>query len=1421
MISKTFNLQIGGFGTDILTGGPDRDILIGETGNDTLDGAGGRDFLFGGIGKDVLIGGDGNDRMYGGTRNDIFYGGEGDDRFFGGFGRDTVVYGGSIADYSFVLTTNENGRIRADITDSTGDLDRLRSIESVYFAADDYTVDLTGRNNAVLARDDEAAADADGALLDMLTANDFDFDGDTLTITGLDTSELTGRATLNADGTVSYFTDGAYDGLAAGETAQTTLHYTVSDGQGSTDTASVTITITGRNDAPVLTVADATVAEGETAVTTALAVDADGDTVTFSLIGADASHFMIDGNGQLAFAALPDFEVPADADGDNVYEVTILASDGSLLSGEAITVTVTDVDESKAWISEFHYDNAGSDVGEFIEVSGTAGLDLTGWSLVLYNGSNGTPYNTIALTGVLGDTNAGFGFNVTDLPANGLQNGAPDGIALVDADGEVVELISYEGTLTAVGGPADGMTSQDVGVAEDSQQPIGGSIQRVGVENEFAWAVTDFNTKGNANSATPPAPPPMVVINELHYDNDGSDTGEFIEIAGDAGADLSGWSLVLYNGSNGTAYNTIALSGVLGDDAAGVGFHVTDLPANGLQNGAPDGLALVNAEGEVIEFLSYEGTLTATDGPAAGMTSTDIGAEETGSQPVGGSIQRQDDDTWLTTETNTKGAQNDAGDSSSEVTQLVINEFHYDNFSTDVGEFIEVAGTPGGDLTGWTIALYNGNDGAVYDTLTLTGTLTDDADTGYATVDAPNIQNGSPDGIALVDPDGTVVEFLSYEGTLTATDGPAAGMTSTDVGVEQTPTTDQGQSLQRQPDGSWELLDETPNAVNNGGDIVDPPATTTLISAVQGSGETAALDGQTVQVEAVVTAVVSNGFYLQEEDSDADADSATSEGIFVFTNTAPTVSVSATYQVSGLVSEFFGLTQITAETLTMIGLGTLPTAANLTFPFSTDLEAFEGMQVSVDTAADANPLTVIETFNFDRFGEMVLSDGPQIQPTQIYDAQTEQAEIQALLAENAATRLIIDDGSTSQNPSTFGYIANDTAGDDGDGILGSGDTFSADGPTLRIGAELDAPVNGILTYSFGDYRVVPTETLSFDPATNEGAREDTPPTVGGDLKVVSFNALNYFTTLGERGAFTADDLDRQTEKLVNALVALDGDIVGLQEIENNGFGTESAVATLVAAVNDRLGATVYGFVDPTTDGGPMGTDAITVGFMYKLDVVDVVDADFLIFDNVIDRDGDGDVDADDQLNRPAVAAVFEDADGEQITIANNHFKSKGPSGATGDNADQGDGQGAWNPLRTDAAEQLTTWLASGALNTTDPDILIIGDLNAYSQEDPIQAIEAAGYDNLLETFVGAENAFSFVFNGQQGALDHAMATTSLQGQVTGVAEWHINAQEPDLLSYNSRFTDAGFYNGDDVFSSSDHDPLIIGLSLGVDELLLT
>ncbi len=479
------------------------------------------------------------------------------------------------------------------------------------------------------------------------------------------------------------------------------------------------------------------------------------------------------------------------------------------------------VKAQSVFINEIHYDNIGTDEGEAIEIAGPAGTDLNGWRLVLYNGAATSlkVYNTANLTQTIPNLDgSGYGMVTVTYPANGIQNGDPDGMALVDAAGVVVQFLSYGGTFTAADGPAQGLTSTDILVKEsNTSTPIGYSLQLAGTGKEysdFTWAGQAPNTFGNFNAnqllgsgggGTSPEPEPepepdpvpspskvIVFINELHYDNTGTDVNEGVEVAGLAGTDLTGWSLVPYNGSNGATYSPIiALTGIISDQQNG--FGTIFFPIAGLQNGDPDGIALVDPSGKVVQFLSYEGVFTATNGPANGMASVDIGVSQGAATPIGYSLQltgigsAYEDFTWAPEAASTTNKVNNGqvflplGD------VAFINEIHYDNAGVDVNEGVEVAGKAGVDLTGWRLIPYNGSNGLSYSPIvTLSGVLPNQQN-GFGTAFFPisGLQNGAPDGIALVNAADSVLQFLSYEGTFIAKDGPANGITSTDIGVMQ------------------------------------------------------------------------------------------------------------------------------------------------------------------------------------------------------------------------------------------------------------------------------------------------------------------------------------------------------------------------------------------------------------------------------------------------------------------------------------------------------------------------------------------------------------------------------------------------------------------------------------------------------------
>lgn len=155
------------------------------------------------------------------------------------------------------------------------------------------------------------------------------------------------------------------------------------------------------------------------------------------------------------------------------------------------------------WINEIHYDNTGTDTNEGVEIAGPAGKDLTGWSIVLYNGDGGAVYNTKILSGVIPNLQAGYGTVWFDYPTNGVQNGSPDGIALVASGDSVIQFLSYEGTFIATNGPANGMNSTDIGVDEDPVPQLDYSLQLQGTGNEysdFTWVGPIGNTRGAINT---------------------------------------------------------------------------------------------------------------------------------------------------------------------------------------------------------------------------------------------------------------------------------------------------------------------------------------------------------------------------------------------------------------------------------------------------------------------------------------------------------------------------------------------------------------------------------------------------------------------------------------------------------------------------------------------------------------------------------------------------------------------------------------------------------------------------------------------------------------------------------------------------------------------------------------------------------
>lgn len=939
-----------------------------------------------------------------------------------------------------------------------------------------------------------------------------------------------------------------------------------------------------------------------------------------------------------------------------------------------------------------------------------------------------------------------------------------------------------------------------------------------------------------------------VFINEIHYDNASTDAGEAIEIAGPAGTDLTGWSLVLYNGSGGVTYTTTALSGVISDQQNGFGVLHFTYPVNGIQNGAPDGLALVDDGGAVVQFLSYEGSFTATNGPAVGMVSEDIGVIEGGSDPAGLSLQLSgtgtlySDFSWTAPSASSFGAVNSGQVFEVPVIDLVINEFSASTTGTDV-EYLELYGMPNTDYSAFSVLEIEGDTtgAGVVDEVIAVGT-TDASGFWLASLAANALENGTLSLLLVEGFTGALgndldtnndgifdsTPWTSVRDSVAVNDGGAGDFTygTNTLGVAYDGFAFAPGGASRIPDGfdsdaisNWVRNDfdlagipgyagsivlgeayNTPGAPNL--IFVPPPEACgdpfTPIYTVQGNADASPLVGTEVAVEGVVVGDFQNnasldngnlnGFHVQ--DSSGDGDSTTSDGVFIYAPGGEDVAVGEHVRVRGAVSEFNGMTEITASQIWHCGSGTVaPTALALPVGSVGDFEAYEGMLVSFP-----QPLVISEYFNFDRYGEIVLTSQRHLTPT----AQFEPGSAEAAFAAQQflLDRITLDDGRSAQNP--------DPA------IHPNGSVFDLN--NLFRGGDLVANVTGVLDYSFNLYRIQPTQGADYIPAN---PRPTQPDEVGGFTKVASFNVLNYFTTIDRgpafwicgpnqdqecRGADTYDELARQRAKIVAALSTINADVVGLIEIENNPG--DGPTADLVSGLNDFFGIGTYDYIAT----GAIGTDAIRTALIYKPGEVTPLGS-YAILDTSVDPR------FLDDKNRPVLAQTFVDnLTGEIFTVAVNHLKSKGSDCNDVGDPDLGDGAGNCNVTRTLAAQALVDWLATDPTTSGDTDFLIIGDLNSYDKEDPIDILLAAGYTDLVAQFLG-EEAYSYVFDGQTGYLDHALASAGMTGHISGASIWHINADEPDLIDYEMTFKqdaqDAIF--APDAYRSSDHDPVVIGI----------
>lgn len=572
-------------------------------------------------------------------------------------------------------------------------------------------------------------------------------------------------------------------------------------------------------------------------------------------------------------------------------------------------------------------------------------------------------------------------------------------------------------------------------------------------------------------------------------------------------------------------------------------------------------------------------------------------------------------------------------------------------------------------------------------------------------------------------------------------------------------------------------------------------AAATPIFAVQGSGVASPLVGQVVQVEAIVTQTLPGlrGYTIQAPLAEQDNDPATSEGVFVYVNSTDiTVSEGQRVRLLATVAEFNGHTQLSNVAASLdCGSSVMPEATPVALPVSSlaQLEAVEGMLVRFDQI-----LTVNDTATLGRFGELTLANGRRYTPTQVVSPG---ADAIALAAAHALNKVVLDDARSVQNPETVPYP---TGGLSAANVVRSGDTV--------------VNLTGTMHYGFNEYRIMPTQSVNFVQSNPRTAAPEL--ATDGNVKVASFNVLNYFNGDGlgggfptARGADSALEFERQRAKILSAMVALDAAVIGLMEIENDGYADTSAIADLVTGLRSASGNDSWQYIDA---GGPVGTDEIAVGIIYRADLVTPAAA-LLVLDSANSAvDEQGLPLFDDNRNRPMLAQRFRLLDNDaEFAVMVNHLKSKG-SGCGAADGDTGDGQGNCNISRTRAAQAIGLFAAEQFAGTP---AVVMGDLNAYSKEDPIMALAQAGYSNVFEV-LGKVPGHGYVFSGQSGALDHALLNAKALQYLADATKWNINADEPVALDYNVESKSAQQqldYYAADAYRSSDHDPVVVSFNL--------
>lgn len=1010
------------------------------------------------------------------------------------------------------------------------------------------------------------------------------------------------------------------------------------------------------------------------------------------------------------------------------------------------------------WINEFHYDNDGADSGEFVEVVVDDGVVTSPADIevVLYNGANGTVYGSHALDTFTAGGGPGFTFYSKAIA--GIQNGAPDGLALID-DGAVVQFLSYEGSFTAGDGPAAGLTSTDIGVSEPGSTPVGQSLQLAGTGTtyaDFTWQAPAAETPGGLNNGqTLQAAAP--VLNEIVISTTGSDP-EFFELAGSDGADLSDYHLLALDG-NGEIRLAIALTGnvntggywVAASPEAETRYGITadqSFPDNTFTNDPRTYLLVETFTGAVNDnldtdddgVLDIEPWSAILDGLAviddsAPLIYADAVIGPDGSFLAAGALRCADlSGDWAMHDFNT------APDDGTPGTANACDAFIAPSVTATDPE--------------------DGATAVAVDTgLSITFNQTIDAQAGAVTLEC----DGNPFGLTGLPASGVTELALSPDTTLPQ----AVSCTATIIA-----------SLVENGDGQTLTEDHTWSFQTELG--------TLEIWQIQGSGTASPYADQIVTTEAnVVTAVGPEGFFMQTPTARSDDEVDTSDGIYVFTGSTPTVSAGDIVDVTGEVAEFFDFTEFTNNpAVTLAGTGSLPPPVTLdeTVPSpdpdnpscAIELECYEGMRVEI-------PAGVIgsgnQSFGNEPFAEVAITAGAQ-----------RAFREPGVIAPGPGGTVPIWDG----NPEVF-ELSPAALGLPEMALYG-GSTFSA---------------TGVIGYSFGDYELWPTDLQILDEPDLPRA---VPTPAADEVSVGSINLLRMFNATDDSGnddyvedpAIYAERLNRFATHIVESMQA--PAVVAVQEIEN--IQTLDDLADEIAVIAPGLN-----YNTELVEGNDVG--GIDVGYLVRDDVT-ILGVDQLGENETLSFDGSL------LHDRPPLllqAAFSDGSETLEMSLLAVHMRSLNGIDGTGSNAER---------VKTKRLEQAqSTAQMVQSLQTTQPDVpvVVLGDFNAFQFTD--------GYVDLLGQVAGTaaeddsefwaepitdpvmhvstltmppQERYSYIFGGNAQALDHALYSQSAVAHFLEARYTRGNTDAPE--AYHDNPTPGG-----EDLGISDHDSLVLTFSV--------